>query len=285
MAYLAYVPAVLALGWSGKWDSLPAAHATAIAFDLFVILGLFLVGRRFGGTPLGTALAFGWIAFPFTAYAMNSNSNDTIMPAILVWGFWLSTSAVTRGATIALAGWTKFAALLLAPLWLTYPNGLRPRSALKFAIGFVAATLAVFSILLFEPSLTTAVHSFVNRTLGYQLDRESPFSPWDWGQYHAGGIPNLHVAAGDPPGRGPRARRRRRGDPAAQGPARARRAERSGARRLRAHAHPLVVSLHPVVPALRPARAAAAAAGTSRCASRRRARPEEELSAALPEPL
>jgi hypothetical protein len=32
-AYLAYVPAVLTLGWSGKWDSLPAAHATAIAFD------------------------------------------------------------------------------------------------------------------------------------------------------------------------------------------------------------------------------------------------------------
>ena len=35
-AYLAYVPAVLVFGWSGKWDSLPAAHATAIAFDLLV---------------------------------------------------------------------------------------------------------------------------------------------------------------------------------------------------------------------------------------------------------
>ena len=65
------------------------------------------------------------------------------------------------------------------------------QSAAKFAIGFVVATLAVFSILLFEPSLTTAVHSFVNRTLGYQLDRNSPFSPWDWGQYHARGIPSL----------------------------------------------------------------------------------------------
>jgi hypothetical protein len=192
-AYLAYVPAVLALGWSGKWDSLPAAHATAIAFDLLVILGLLLVGRRFGGTPLAVALAFGWIAFPFTAYAMNANSNDTIMPAILVWGFWLATSAGARGATMALAGWTKFASLLLAPLWLTYPNGLRRRSAATFAAGFIVATLAVFSILLFEPSLTTALHSFVDRTLGYQLDRDSPFSPWDWGQYHAKGIPSLHI--------------------------------------------------------------------------------------------
>ena len=30
VAYLAYVPAVLTFGWSGKWDALPAAHATAI---------------------------------------------------------------------------------------------------------------------------------------------------------------------------------------------------------------------------------------------------------------
>ena len=28
VAYLAYVPAVLTFGWSGKWDALPAAHAT-----------------------------------------------------------------------------------------------------------------------------------------------------------------------------------------------------------------------------------------------------------------
>ena len=48
-----------------------------------------------------------------------------------------------------------------------------------------------------DPAVRTEPHDgdalFVNRTLGYQLDRESPFSPWDWGQYHAGGIPNLHV--------------------------------------------------------------------------------------------
>ena len=190
-AYLAYIPAVLTLGWSGKWDSLPAAHATAIAFDLLAVFGLFLAGRRFGGTPLGVALAFGWVAFPFTAYTMNSNSNDAIMPAILVWGFWLATSASARGAAVALAGWTKFASLLLAPLWLTYPDGLRPRTVVRFAVGFLLATLAVFSILLLEPSLTGAVRAFFDRTLGYQLDRDSPFSPWDWGQYHARGIPSL----------------------------------------------------------------------------------------------
>jgi hypothetical protein len=190
-AYLVYVPFVLTLLWSGKWDSLPAAHATSIAFDLLVVLGLFLVGRRFGGQPLGVALAFGWLAFPFTAYALNSNSNDAIMPAFLVWGFWLCTSSFSRGVALALSGWSKFATLLLAPLWLTYPDGLRVRAGLRFVTGFVLATLAVFSILLLEPSLTHAIRVFVDRTFDYQFGRDSPFSPWDWGQYHARGIPDL----------------------------------------------------------------------------------------------
>ena len=191
VAYLAYVPAVLTFAWSGKWDSLPAAHATAISFDLLVVLGLVLVGRRFGGTPLAVALAFGWLAFPFTAYTLNSNSNDAIMPAILVWGFWLSTSAVSRGAAVALAGWTKFASLLLAPLWLMYPNGLHRRTAVRFAAAFTVASLAALAVFLLEPSLAEAGRTFVDRTLGYQLDRDSPFSPWGWGQYHARGIPDL----------------------------------------------------------------------------------------------
>lgn len=191
VAYLAYVPAVLVLPWSGKWDSLPAAHATAIAFDLLVVLGLLLVGRRFGGSPLAAALVFGWMAFPFTAYTLNSNTNDAIMPAILVWGFWLATSPVARGAAVALSGWTKFASLLLAPLWITYPNGLTRRGAVRFGVAFIAATGLAFSILLLEPGFVDAVRTFGEHTFRYQLDRGSPFSPWDWGQYHARGIPDL----------------------------------------------------------------------------------------------
>jgi hypothetical protein len=189
--YLAYVPFTLTLIWSGKWDSLPAAHATSIAFDLLTVLGLLLVGRRFGGPPLAIALAFAWFSFPFTAYTLNANSNDAIMPAFLVWGLWLCTSSFARGAGVALSAWTKFATLLLAPLWLTYPRGLRRRTAAGFAGGFVLATLAAFSILLFEPSLVDAVRTFFDRTVDYQFGRDSPFSPWDWGQYHAKGIPDL----------------------------------------------------------------------------------------------
>ncbi len=193
VAYLAYVPAVLTFGWSGKWDSLPAAHATAILFDLLAVIGLVLVGRRLGGSRLAATLAFGWLAYPFTAYALTTNANDAIMPALLVWGFWLASSDQARGAFVALAGWTKFAALLVAPLWLTYPDGLRRATALRFAGAFVFATVAAFGLLLLEPGLVEAVRTFSERTLGFQLDRESPFSVWGWGQYHARGLPDLAV--------------------------------------------------------------------------------------------
>ena len=191
VAYLAYVPAVLAFGWSGKWDELPAAHATAIAFDLLALAGLAVVGARLGGARLAATLAFGWAAFPFTAYALLSNTNDAIMPALLVWGFLLASSPVARGTATALAAWTKFATLIVVPLWLTYPTGIRLRQAVRFTAAFLLATVLAFAILLLDPSLGDALRTFWDRTLAFQLDRESPFSLWGWGQYHARGIPDL----------------------------------------------------------------------------------------------
>jgi hypothetical protein len=191
VAYEAYIPGYLALGWSGKWDDLPAAHFASIAFDLLCVLGLALVGLRFGGTRLAVTLAFAWVAYPFTQYVSSSNTNDALPPLFLIWGFWLVTSPVARGVSVALSGWTKFAPLLVAPLWASYPER-RLRPTLVFAAAFVAATLAAFSILLLEPSPVHAARVFWDRTLGWQVDRESPFSIWDWRQYHAG-LPDLHL--------------------------------------------------------------------------------------------
>ncbi len=192
VSYLAYLPGYAVFGWSGKWDELWAAHATSLLFDALCLAGLALVGRRFGGARLGATLAFAWAAYPFTLYASNSNTNDAIMPALLIWGFWLASSPWARGAAVALAGWTKFAALLLAPLWLAYPGGLRV-PARRFAAGFALATAASFLILLLEPDPLHAARVFAERTFGFQLDRDSPFSVWGWGQYHAAGIPDLKL--------------------------------------------------------------------------------------------
>jgi len=193
VTYLAYVPAVLAFGWTGKWDSLPAAHATSIAFDLLTLLALVLVGRRYGGARLASLLAFAWASYPFTAYTLNANTNDAIMPALLVLGFWLASSAPARGAAVALASWAKFAALLVAPLWASYPT-LELRRSVRFAAAFAAVSAAAFTVLLLEPSLRDAASTFWDRTFGYQVGRESPFSLWGWGQYHAEGIPDFGFA-------------------------------------------------------------------------------------------
>jgi hypothetical protein len=193
VAYLAYVPAYLLLGWDGKWDGLPAAHLTSIAFDLLALGLLGLVGLRFGGYRLGVTLAFAWAAYPFTQYVLSSNTNDSIPPALLLLGFLLLGSAWARGATSALAGLTKFGSLLVVPLWSGYPRALGRRSLVGFGVGFAVASLLSLFVLLLEPDPLHAARVFWDRTFGWQLGRDSPFSIWGWGQYHAEGIPDLAV--------------------------------------------------------------------------------------------
>src|SRR3954453_4109804 len=193
VAYESYLPGYLILGWTGKWDDLPAAHLSSILFDLLCLLGLALVGLRFGGTRLAVTLAFAWVAWPFTQYVSSSNTNDALPPLFLIWGFWLVTSSFARGVFSALAGWTKFAPLLVAPLWASYPDALaRPREKLVFLGGFLAASVVAFSVLLLEPSPLHAAHVFYDRTIKFQIGRHSPFSIWDWKQYGAG-YPDLHL--------------------------------------------------------------------------------------------
>ncbi len=193
VSYLAYIPGYLVFGWSHKWDTLPSVHFTSILFDLLALIGLALVGRRFGGPRLAATLAFAWAAWPFTQYASSSNTNDAIMPALLTWGFLFVTSDLARGAFAALAGWTKFASLLVLPLWSGYPEARRGRNAARFWLAFAVATVVVFFPLFFEQSLFQAVRVFFDRTVRWQIGRPSPFSIWDWGQYHAKGLPDLHL--------------------------------------------------------------------------------------------
>ena len=192
-AYLAYVPAVLALGWSGKWDSLPgrprdgdrlrpARHPRPVPRRSPL--------RRHAARDRAR-LRLGRVPLHRLRDELQLERHDHARdPRLGVLAVDLRRHPGCDDCARRLDEVRRAAAgAALAHVSERAP----PPQRAKFAIGFVVATLAVFSILLFEPSLTTAVHSFVNRTLGYQLDRDSPFSPWDWGQYHASGIPNLHV--------------------------------------------------------------------------------------------
>jgi hypothetical protein len=192
VSYLAYVPGFVAMGYDYVWDDLPAAHFTSLLWDGLALLGMGLLGFRFGGLRLGATLAFAWAAYPFTQYVSSSNTNDTIMPALLVWGLVFVTSAPARGLFVGLAAWTKFAAFLLFPLWASYPKATRwPRGQLLFLGGFLLATAIGFWILLLEPDPVHAARVFWDRTFGWQLSRPSPFSIWNWDEYP--GYPDLSV--------------------------------------------------------------------------------------------
>ena len=72
------------------------------------------------GHALGVLLCFAWAACPYTAYALVSNTNDALVSLTLVAALLLLASAPARGIALALASMTKFAPLILAPLFATY---------------------------------------------------------------------------------------------------------------------------------------------------------------------
>jgi Glycosyltransferase family 87 len=175
--YLAYLPFEALLPWDGTWGSVPAAHAAAIAFDLLTALGLILLGRRIlprEGWSLGLALAWAWLACPWTLYAMNANANDSLVAMLLVGAMLALTSAPARGALVALAAAAKFGPAALAPLFATGTSERRVRSAIVFGIAFAVVTVAVFAPFVPDGGLG----ELYDRTLGYQASRSSPFSVW-----------------------------------------------------------------------------------------------------------
>ncbi|MGH2925541.1 MAG: glycosyltransferase 87 family protein [Solirubrobacterales bacterium] len=176
--YLAYLPFEAILPWNGHWGDVPAAHAAAIAFDLLTALGLLALGRRLrrgaDGLALGIALAFAWLAYPFTLYTMNANANDSLIAALGVAAMLAVSSPPGRGALVALASAAKFGSAALAPLFATATGERRWRSAIVFSIAFVA--VAALLVVPFLPNGDW--RQFYDHTLGYQASRSSPFSIW-----------------------------------------------------------------------------------------------------------
>ena len=182
LTYLLYVPFEQVFTWSGAWDELPAAHGAAISFDLLTMLGLFLLGSRLrpgrSGRLLGVALAYAWAAFPYTAFALETNSNDSLVALFCVLALLAFTleparaglSGLARGAAIGLGAAAKFAPLALAPLFA--PR--RPRALALYLVALAAAlALTVFPFL---PD--SGPRELWDRTVGYQTGRPSPFSLW-----------------------------------------------------------------------------------------------------------
>lgn len=199
--YYAYVPFELIFGWSGAWDSLPAARAAAIVFDVAAIAGMFFLGRMLGGPRrgmrLGVTLAFAWAAYPYTAFTLQSNSNDALVGALVIWALVALASPPGRAGLLAVASAVKFAPLALVPLFAAGERGLAdrvprlrersegPPSARRRAlaglrpVGYFAAVFVGAAILLFlHPAVDPGLATFWDRTVANQIGRESPFSIW-----------------------------------------------------------------------------------------------------------
>jgi hypothetical protein len=187
VSYMLYVPFRLIFGWSGTWDSLPAAHGAAIFFDVLTVVGLFLLGRRLKGTSLGILLAYCWAAYPFTLYAMNSNTNDSLVAASVVFALLAIRSAPGRGVMAALAGMTKFAPFALAPLLLR-GTGERPRG--REIAAFIVAFGVTVVVVMLPVVLNNDLTPFWRDSIQYQSNRVTPFSVWGlWGGL--GGVQHL----------------------------------------------------------------------------------------------
>ncbi|MBI5870539.1 MAG: hypothetical protein HZB44_06230 [Actinobacteria bacterium] len=185
--YLVYVPFERVMEWSGSWDDLPAAHGAAIFFDLLALAGMYVAGKKLvaghasravsdEGRRFGLALAWGWAAYPYTTFVQSCNVNDSIVAAFLIWGFVFLNRAPVAGLLLGFATQVKFFPALLGPLWASFPQtwhgwGRRTLFVVAFAVA-VSVTLPV--IFLGDGSFTV----FWERSLKWQIERDSPFSIW-----------------------------------------------------------------------------------------------------------
>ncbi len=174
--YLLYVPFVWMFGWSGEWDFLPAAHAvTAFAF-VGGALALLVAGWRYAGTRGGAALLFAWAVFPYTLYATNNNTNDVIVAAVAAVGLAAASSPLARGASVAAGFAVKLLPMVLAPLWMLHDVRKRGVSVVEFALGGMGVVLLTFWVVALDGDPVGGFTAFLEKTLIFQGERESPWS-------------------------------------------------------------------------------------------------------------
>ena len=195
VAYEAYLPGYWLFGWSGKWDTLPPSHATSILWDLLCAArarARRLALRR--AAARGDArVRLGGLAVLAVRVELEHERRDPAGAAHL--GLLLRDLAALRAARSRRSrrGRSSRRSLVL-PLWSGYPDArrLRPRLPLRGRLRRSRRWPRSSSLLL-EPSPLHAARVFFDRTFGYQIGRDSPFSLWDWRQYHAKGLPDLHL--------------------------------------------------------------------------------------------
>jgi hypothetical protein len=122
-------------------------------------------------------LAYAWVSYPFTAFVLESNTNDALVSALVLAALVLASSPAGRGAFSGLAALAKFAPLVLTPLLLTHRlSETRWRGLALFAGAFALVSCAALAPALVHNSLG----EIYARTVVYQATRSAPFSLWGY---------------------------------------------------------------------------------------------------------
>jgi hypothetical protein len=178
--YMVYAPAELIWPWTGIWDYVSAARATAIWVDVATVAALYALGRQLAspgrqGHRLGLTLAWLWAACPFSLLGMMLSTNDGIVALLLVLALIALRSAAGRGVMLGLAVAAKFfPALLIGVIAVGPARDLSRKRVASTLIGcFIAAAGPV--ALLLPPG---GIQEVWNHTIGYQISRVDVFSIW-----------------------------------------------------------------------------------------------------------
>jgi glycosyl transferase family 87 len=175
--YLAYVPFELVFPWKNSLSDLHAADAASIFFDLGTVGALVLLGRRLRtgaeGMRLGLLLGWAWAACPFTIVGILVHTNDGLVAMLTVLMLVLLRSPVFSGALLGLATAAKFSPAGLLPL-LAAPR----ERGVKRALICVGAFAVIVITAIFSWLPPQGLGYLWHRTIGFQMTRPDPFSPW-----------------------------------------------------------------------------------------------------------
>lgn len=179
VTWAAYVPFAAIFDANANDERLAAAGAGAIVIDLLAIALLALLGWRLRGPPGALLLSWLWITCPFTLYVAMCAANDGLPAALLVLTLLAATvggtsGALARGSAAVVGGLSKMASLTLLPIFWRVRGSSRFRDVVVYALACALAGAVVMLPYWDDPL------QVYHRTVGFQAERDSPFSAWGY---------------------------------------------------------------------------------------------------------
>ena len=194
VSYLAYIPGYLLFGWSHKWDTLPAVHFTSILFDLIALLGLGArrPPPRRPASRRRRCVRLGGVAVHAVRVELEHERLDRAGAPRLGLPALDEPDRARRGGRRLRLDEVRVAARAAALDRLS-------RSAPPAPGRAHAARLPARDASPSSSCSSSSRHRGMPRASSttarsrFQVGRDSPFSLWDWRQYHAKGLPDLHL--------------------------------------------------------------------------------------------